>query len=90
MRHRPADDVLLEIFDFYVDEDMYEVFNLFKKTKNRRVDNAGTRVPTLDMGSVGFQSPRRLNLRLLCTDQMRVSVILNVWPPLPLIIHEFL
>ena len=41
------EDVLLEILDFYVDEDMDEDFKPFEKTKNRAVDNAGTRVSTL-------------------------------------------
>jgi hypothetical protein len=38
--------------------------------------------------SVVFQSPRRLNLRLLCTPQTRVRDTLDAWPPLPLIIHD--
>jgi hypothetical protein len=38
--------------------------------------------------SVVFQSPHRLNLRLLCTLQTPARDILDIWPPLPLIIHD--
>ena len=37
--------------------------------------------------SVVFQSPRRLNLRLLCTPKTRARDM-DVWPRLPLIIHD--
>lgn len=37
------DDVLLDVFDFYVDEDMGEDF----KPQRRGLDNAGTRVSML-------------------------------------------
>ena len=38
--------------------------------------------------SVVFQSPLRLNLRLLCTAKTRVRDTLDIWPPLPLIIQD--
>ena len=38
--------------------------------------------------NVVFQSPRRLNLRLLCTHRTRERDILEIWPPLPLIIQD--
>jgi hypothetical protein len=38
--------------------------------------------------SAGSQSPCRLNLQLLCTHKTRARDILDVWPPLPLIIHD--
>jgi hypothetical protein len=36
--------------------------------------------------SIIFESPRRLNLRLLCTESTRARDRLDVWPALPLII----
>ena len=38
--------------------------------------------------SLVFESPRRLNLRLVCTPITRVKDTLDIWPPLPLIIHD--
>ena len=82
MRHRPADmlpdDVLLEIFDFYVDEsmDLYVVEWIKLAHVCRR------------WRSVVFQSPRRLNLRLLCTSETPARDTLDIWPPLPLIIRD--
>ena len=38
--------------------------------------------------SLVFQSPRRLNLRLLCTPKTRARDTLDTWPPLPLIIYD--
>jgi hypothetical protein len=38
--------------------------------------------------SVVFQSPRRLNLRLLCTPKTPARDTLDIWPPLPLIIRD--
>ena len=81
------DDALLEIFEFYVDEDMGEVFELFKK---QRMEEWVTLAHVCRRWrSIVFQSPRRLNLRLLCTHKTRARDILDVWPPsLPLIIHD--
>ena len=73
------DDVLLDIFDFYVDEDMGEDFEhewitLAHVCRRWR--------------SVVFQSPRRLNLRLLCTCKTPARDTLDIWPPLPLLIYN--
>jgi hypothetical protein len=38
--------------------------------------------------SVVFRSPLRLNLRLLCSRRTRARDILDIWPPLPLIIRD--
>ena len=38
---------------------------------------------------VVFQSPRRLNLRLFCTTKTCTRDTLDIWPPLPLIVHDF-
>ena len=37
--------------------------------------------------TVVFQSPRRLNLRLLCTPETPTRDTLDIWPPFPLIIR---
>ncbi len=69
-----------------MDEDLGVVFELFKK---QRVEEWITLVHVCRRWrSVGFQSPRRLNLQLLCTHKTRARDILDVWPPLPLIIHD--
>jgi F-box-like len=73
------DDVLLEIFDFYVDEDMNKVFE--------RIEEWITLVHVCRRWrSVVFQSPRRLNMRLLCKPARDT---LDIWPPLPLVICVF-
>jgi hypothetical protein len=65
---------------------MGEVFELFKK---QRIEEWITLAHVCRRWrSVVFQSPRRLNLRLLCTHRTRARDILDVWPPLPLIIHD--
>jgi hypothetical protein len=71
------DDVLLEIFDFYVDEEQNETewITLAHVCRSWR--------------SVVFQSPRRLNLRLVCTYKTPTRDILDIWPPFPLIIRDF-
>jgi hypothetical protein len=74
------DDVLLEIFDFYVHEvrlphTIQEWITLAHVCRRWR--------------SVVFQSPHRLNLRLLCTPKTRVRDTLDIWPPFPLIIHHW-
>jgi hypothetical protein len=58
------DDVLLEIFDSYVDEDVYGDF------EEQRIEEWVTLAHVCRRWrSVVFQSPHRLNLRLLCTPQ---------------------
>ena len=68
------DDVLLEIFDFYLDEglEIDEWITLAHVCRRWR--------------SVVFYSPRRLNLLLLCTPRTPARDSLDIWPPLPLII----
>jgi hypothetical protein len=60
------DDVLLEIFAFYADEDMNEDFERVEEWKTLAHVCRRWR-------SVAFQSPRRLNLRLLCTPDSRIT-----------------
>lgn len=70
------DDVLLEIFSFYVDkaEDVNEWHTLVHVCQSWR--------------NVVFASPRHLNLRLLCTNRSPVKDMLDIWPTtLPIIIQ---
>ena len=68
-----ADDVLLEIFDFFVKEQgMHKWVRLAHVCRRWR--------------NVVFQSPHRLDLRLICTDKTPARNALDIWPPLPLII----
>jgi hypothetical protein len=74
------DDVLLSIFDFCV---VTSELPLLKE----RIEGWQSLVHTCRRWrSVVFESPRRLNLRLLCTNQTPMRDVLDVWPPLPLVI----
>ena len=70
------DDILLEIFDFYVgvtiprEQAWQSLVHVCRRWRN-----------------LVFRSPRRLNLRLLCTAKTPVRDTLDVWPALPLIIR---
>ena len=68
------DVALLEIFDFYGDEEHTEAWrtlvHVCQKWRN-----------------VVFGSPRRLNLRLLCRAGTPVKETLDVWPRLPIIVR---
>jgi hypothetical protein len=70
-----ADDVLLEIFDFYVGgaERIQAWQSLVHVCRRWR--------------SVVLGSPNRLNLRLVCTTRTPARDTLDVWPPLPLLIQ---
>jgi len=77
------DDVLLGIFDFYVDtvpvdpswepktsiEAWQTLVHVCRRWRN-----------------LVFRSPRRLNLRLFCTTQTPVRDRLDIWPALPLVV----
>ena len=72
---RLPDDVLLDVFDFYVKtEREIEAWQLLVHVCQRwRI--------------IVFGSPRRLNLRLVCTLKTPAKDTLDVWPALPLIIN---
>jgi len=70
------DDVLLEIFNFYVDEAndvdaWHSLVHVCRKWRN-----------------VAFASPRRLNLQLRCTYRRSVRKMLDLWPELPIAIAD--
>ena len=82
------DDVLLNVFDFFVED-----FKSFKEKswilKEPRVDGWVTLAHVCQRWrSIVFQSPLRLNLRLLCTPKTPARDALDVWPRLPLIIWD--
>jgi hypothetical protein len=74
------DDVLLAIFDFWADE--YQGFKPQIEAWQSLVHVCRR------WRSVVFGSPRRLNLRLVCTPGTSVRATLDVWPPLPLVIQN--
>jgi hypothetical protein len=78
------DEVLLEIFVFYVDEDDYE----YEDVKNeievwQRLVHVCRR-----WRRVVFGSTNRLKLQLLCTSKTPARDTLDVWPALPLIVLD--
>ena len=73
------DDVLLEIFDFCADEEQFT-------KKQVEAWLSLVHVCRLWRGIV-FRSPRRLNLRLVCTPGTPVRDTVDVWPALPLLIR---
>ena len=74
-------DVLLEIFDFYLD--MYSIYD-FKPYIEvwQLLVHVCRRWRSLVLGS-----PRRLNLRLHCTPATPAKDTMDVWPALPLIVE---
>lgn len=72
-------DVLLEIFDFYMDQ----------ARKNGEIEAWHTLVHVCQKWrNVVFESPRRLNTRLVCTARKPVRQMLAVWPPLPIVVKQ--
>ena len=74
------DDVLLEIFDFYVAADDTPLYGLQHEDAWHTLVHVCKR-----WRLVVFASPCRLNLQLLCTNKRPVHA-LDVWPSLPLVI----
>ena len=77
------DDVLLEIFHFYVDE----AWNEYGLEKMRMKAWQSLVHVCRRWRSVVFGSPRRLDLRLVCTFNTPVRDTVDVWPALPLVIQ---
>ena len=80
------DDVLLEIFDFYMIEVTgHERYGYMK----RKMAMWLTLVHVCRRWrSVVFGSPRRLDLQLVCTTRTPTDT-LDVWPALPLVIEDY-
>ena len=77
------DDVLLEIFDFY----MIEVTEQEGHEYHMAMWLTLVHVCRC-WRSVVFGSPRRLNLRLVCSTRTPTDS-LDIWPPLPLVIEDY-
>jgi hypothetical protein len=77
-----SDDVLLAIFDFCADE--------YQDTKYEIEEWQSLVHVCRRWRTIVFGSPRRLNLRLVCTENTRVRDTLEVWPPFPLVIQSSL
>ncbi len=72
------DDVLLEIFDFYVDQARRHVEQwriLVRVCRKWRI--------------IVFGSPCRLKLQLLCDARTPVRKMLGIWPPFPIVIRSW-
>jgi hypothetical protein len=92
------DDVLLEIFDFYVDMNPWDVdevkpgLNSDMVSWIDREEKMGIQVwqslvhVCRRWRSLVFESPRRLNLQLYCSPETPAKDTLDVWPALPLIV----
>ena len=80
------DDALLEIFSFYVEEG-YEDKNA------GRVKQLGVWYTLVHVcqrwRKVMVASPRRLNLRLLCTSRTPLRKMLDIWPTLPIVVQNW-
>ena len=76
------DDVLLEVFDFYVDQTWGEDEKDEIEAWQRLVHVCRR------WRSVVFGSPHRLNLRLFCTANTRARDTVDIWPALPLVIQD--
>ena len=76
------DDVLLSIFDFCADE---------REITKEEIEAWQSLVHVCRRWrTLVFGSPRRLNLRLVCTENTPVRNTLGVWPPLPLVVQSSL
>ena len=94
------DDVLLEIFDFHADEAVDgAIKEAIVEADIMDPDTGYIKKPIIEgwitlahvcqrWRSVIFQSPRRLNLRLLCLPETPAKDTLDIWPPLPLIVED--
>ena len=76
------DDVLLEVFYFYVDHSWGGI-------GKKEIEAWQSLVHVCrHWRSVVFGSPRRLNLRLVCTVNTRARDTVDIWPTLPLVIED--
>ena len=82
------DIALLEIFECYVnqarEEEDEEEEGWLKIQAWHTLVHVCRQWRTVVLGS-----PRRLDLRLFCTDKTPVKEMLAVWPPLPIVIGQY-
>jgi hypothetical protein len=79
------DVALLEIFECYMDQVREE------EDDDEETAYAWSKLVHVcqKWRSIVFGSPRRLDLRLFCTDKTPVKETLAVWPPLPIVIRQY-
>ena len=75
------DDVLLEIFYFYLEMNLPHRNKMWIESWRSLVHVCRR------WRSIVFASPRRLNLQLYCTPETPAKVTLDVWPAFPLIVE---
>ena len=73
------ENVLLEIFDFYKDD--FANHSRFLTWRWKTLTQVCRR-----WRHVVFGSPRRLDLRVICTNTTPTSRLLDIWPPFPIIV----
>jgi hypothetical protein len=79
-----TDDALLEIFDFYLkDKNILDGVQHLNEWHTLRLVHVCRRWRNLV-----FASPRRLNLGLFCSKRRPVRAMLDMWPALPIEIHD--
>jgi hypothetical protein len=76
------DNVLLEIFKIYVDN--ASTSSIFPEDAWHTLVHVCRR-----WRFIVLASPRRLDLRILCTNLNQVEKYLNIWPPFPIAIDSF-
>ena len=76
-----SDDVLLEIFDSYRKIPIHVFYHLQVVWSWRSLAHVCQR-----WRQIIFESPRRLNLQILCTEKSPVKKDLRIWPILPIVI----
>jgi hypothetical protein len=82
------DEVLLEIFDFYVAEDVDEMVEDADENLKTAIEAWQLLVHvSRRWRHLVFASPRRLNLLLFCKAEVPVRDRLDIWPALPLVIQ---
>src|SRR6266852_944202 len=83
------DEVLLEIFDFYIIS--YEGSHILSDEFKKATDAWQTLVHVCrQWRNLVLGSPRRLNLQLFCTHDTPARDTLDIWPALPLIVKCYL
>ena len=85
-----SDDVLLEIFDLYLDKDEDSDPWYDMDGDGRHSYDAWCKLAHVCQRwrYVVFASPRRLNLRLLCPRRKCVREMLGIWPAFPIVIWD--
>ena len=82
------DNPLLEVFSFYVEE-AYDAYN---PDGFYGIENLETWCTLIHVcrrwRALVFASPRRLNLRLVCTRRKPVRDMLGIWPTFPIVIDD--